>query len=48
VQKAAGLSKPGPLLGKLTKAVLEWQYAHPDGTASECRSWLESAISHLL
>ena len=41
VQQAAGLSKPSPLLGKLTKAMLEWQFAHPDGTVSECRSWLE-------
>ena len=41
VQQAAGLSKAGPQLGKLTRAVLDWQFAHPDATVDECRSWLE-------
>ena len=41
VQQAAGLSKPGPQLGKLTNAVLEWQFAHPGGLVDDCRSWLE-------
>ena len=41
VQKAAGLSKPGPQLGKLTKAMLSWQFAHPEATIEECRLWLE-------
>ncbi len=31
----------GPALGKLMDATVEWQLAHPSGTAEECCAWLE-------
>lgn len=41
IQKLVGLAKPGPMLGMLTNAAVDWQLANPqevvsdDGTAPE-------------
>ena len=45
VMAAVGLKKPGPALGKITSAVLEWQLARPDGSKDECRAWLQDTYS---
>lgn len=39
--QAVGMKSGGPALGKLMEAAVEWQLAHPSGTAEECRAWLE-------
>ena len=39
LQQATG-QKPGPWLGVLTQAMLEWQFVHPDATAEDCRAWI--------
>ena len=39
LQQAAGLT-PGPQVGVLTKAMLEWQFCHPEAGADECRAWI--------
>lgn len=41
VMQAVGMKSGGPALGKLMEAAVEWQLAHPSGTAEECRAWLE-------
>lgn len=38
---AVGLKSGGPQLGKLMAAAVDWQLAHPAGTADECRQWLQ-------
>ena len=37
----AMVGKPGPQIAELTQKVLDWQFAHPDGSAQECSQWLE-------
>ena len=37
------MSSGGPALGRLMAAAVEWQLAHPDGTADECRAFLQAA-----
>lgn len=34
---AVGMKGGGPALGRLMEAAVEWQLAHPEGTADECR-----------
>lgn len=35
------VGKPGPHISELTSKVLDWQFAHPEGTAQECLDWLK-------
>lgn len=39
---AVGMKSGGPALGKLMEAAVEWQLAHPDGTAEQCREHLQA------
>ena len=32
----------GPQVGAASVRVLDWQLAHPDATADDCRAWLRS------
>ena len=38
---AVGMRSGGPALGRLMEAAVDWQLAHPDGSADECRAWLQ-------
>ena len=40
VMAAMGMTAGGPQLGRLLAAAVDWQLAHPAGTADECREWL--------
>jgi hypothetical protein len=40
---AVGMTKQGPGLGRALNAALEWQFAHPQGTAEQCAAWLAGA-----
>lgn len=40
VMAAVGMKSGGPALGRLMEAAVEWQLAHPDGTAEQCREHL--------
>lgn len=42
VMAAVGMKGGGPQLGKLMEAAVQWQLAHPDGTAEQCRAWLQA------
>ncbi|KAI7837316.1 hypothetical protein COHA_008831 [Chlorella ohadii] len=42
VMAAVGMKSGGPALGKLMEAAVEWQLAHPDGTAEQCREHLQA------
>jgi hypothetical protein len=41
VMAAVGMKSGGPQLGKLMAAAADWQLANPQGTAEECREWLQ-------
>ena len=41
VMAAVGMRSGGPALGRLMEAAVDWQLAHPEGSADECRSWLQ-------
>lgn len=38
VLQALGWEKPGPQLGKALAVAVEWQLAHPQGSAQECEA----------
>jgi hypothetical protein len=38
---AVGMKSGGPQLGRLMAAAMDWQLAHPNGSADECRQWLQ-------
>lgn len=40
VMAAFGWKSGGPALGRAMDRVLDWQLAHPRGSAEECRAWL--------
>jgi hypothetical protein len=40
VMTALGMVKAGPKLGQAIEAVMDWQLAHPRGSACECLAWL--------
>lgn len=46
--QAAAKMKPGPQMGVLTKAMLDWQYIHPDATADDCSTWIAENLADLL
>ena len=46
LQQATGL-KPSPQFGTLLKAMLEWQFVHPDATVEDCRAWIIERQSSL-
>ncbi|CAN4119651.1 unnamed protein product [Withania somnifera] len=35
----------GPVVREWQQKLLEWQLAHPSGTAEECRDWMEQTQS---
>lgn len=39
---AVGMKSGGPALGRLMEAAVEWQLAHPDGTAEQCREHVQA------
>lgn len=39
---AVGMKSGGPALGRLMEAAVEWQLAHPDGSADDCRAHLQA------
>lgn len=43
VMQFLGLTKPGPLLGVLLSAVMDWQLAHPQGQLEACKEHLKRA-----
>ena len=38
---AVGMRQGGPALGSLIQAAVDWQLAHPEGSAEECRAWMQ-------
>lgn len=42
VMAAVGMKSGGPALGRLMEAAVEWQLAHPDGTAEQCREHVQA------
>ncbi|KDR85265.1 hypothetical protein GALMADRAFT_234024 [Galerina marginata CBS 339.88] len=44
---AFGVTKPGPWIGKVLEAVVEWQLGHPSGTKDDCLQWLTDRGVHL-
>jgi hypothetical protein len=48
VMAAVGMKSGGPQLGRLMAATVEWQLAHPQGSAEECREWLQREHAAML
>lgn len=40
------LNAKGPVIGKATTEMINWQLAHPEGSSEECRLWLEGIYSN--
>jgi hypothetical protein len=39
-----GWTKPGPQLGKAVAAAVEWQLAHPSGSAEDCAAHIKQLL----
>lgn len=46
--EAVGMKKGGPLLGKLTAALMDWQLAHPNASKADCQAWLRKEHASLI
>lgn len=45
--QVVGMNKPGPQLGKLLSAVIDWQLVHPHGTADDCKQYMKQHWDHV-
>ncbi|XP_061994383.1 tRNA nucleotidyltransferase cca2-like isoform X1 [Rosa rugosa] len=45
IMDALQLKSGGPVVSKWQRKLLAWQFAHPSGTAEECREWLKETHS---
>ena len=42
------LGVQGKLVGKVVEQISDWQLAHPDASAQECKEWLQASKDSVL
>ena len=42
------LGVQGKLVGKILEQISDWQLAHPDASAKQCKEWLQASKNSVL